>query len=698
MTITVAPARNEYTASAGQTVFNYTFKIFADTDLNVYVTPAGQECSDSDLTTDYFVLDVGEATGGTVNFFSGLNDGDLVTIVAAIPSDRTTDYQNNGDFRPDTVNEDFDRVISIVKKIEDKVSRAPALSECYQGNKPLKIDPPETGKALLFNGTKFVNFLPSSTLPTVPENEVVGAFTDYVFKSVSDAKIGLTIGGYLVNLLVGQLIKTVNYYGNTSGGGAAYTVVTGGTGTEDGGRYHNLSNGLQLELVVDSDYPDVRQFGATVDTGTDSTTAIANYMAYTNGVLRLPKGKLYVTSLPDLATFNSGNHIQVIGEGIDESELQVLTGLSTGILFDNFKVGAEFKNFSVKQVDAYNGAVTKIGKCFDSDASGAAFVQWDNVRTFGFDIVGEVRQSVWCTIGFLECKEYGLKPLCFVKELKDGSAPTGGWNIFPNGWFNNSLTVENYLCRNGVNGPVFEGSSISIDTLTTEGLTGDGLFLRGVSSSDKIRTISINNLYAENIVGTSIVCSNVANGVINNLFQQGKGVGDASTAVVNLNEAYLKINNVSGQDWYTNGAILNNNSVLDGEVSGAIVGGNTNKYVVDATSEQRPYNSNPFVKYFKSATLNDQQSITCTDAVPSTDANYSVKIGIIYNGSVFEVQDWTVWKFDGTTSKIQQNSNGSSRLVDLSITGSDLIVKNNQGAQSMVFTITVVDYKALAGG
>ena len=59
MTITTNPARNEYTANAGQTVFNYTFKIFSDTDLNVYVTPSGQECNDStDLTTAYTVSGV----------------------------------------------------------------------------------------------------------------------------------------------------------------------------------------------------------------------------------------------------------------------------------------------------------------------------------------------------------------------------------------------------------------------------------------------------------------------------------------------------------------------------------------------------------------------------------------------------------------------------------------------------------------
>lgn len=153
MTITVAPARNEYTANAGQTIFNYTFKIFESTDLNVYITPAGQDANDStDLTTAYTVSGVGIAAGGSITLSVGANAGDLITIVSNVPSSRTTDYQNNGDFRPDTVNADFDRVVSIAKKIEDTANRTVLLQQSHQDPKPLSLPRPVAGLGLRWNG------------------------------------------------------------------------------------------------------------------------------------------------------------------------------------------------------------------------------------------------------------------------------------------------------------------------------------------------------------------------------------------------------------------------------------------------------------------------------------------------------------------------------------------------------------------
>lgn len=160
MTISIAPARNEYTANALQTVFNYTFKIFSNTDLNVYITPTGQEANDAtDLTVAYTVTGLGDEDGGTITLSTPTAENELVTIVSNIPSSRTTDYQNNGDFRPDVVNADFDRVVSIAKKVEDNASRALLLQESQQGSKPLSLPNPTPGSALIWNadGTGMVN-------------------------------------------------------------------------------------------------------------------------------------------------------------------------------------------------------------------------------------------------------------------------------------------------------------------------------------------------------------------------------------------------------------------------------------------------------------------------------------------------------------------------------------------------------------
>lgn len=153
MTITVSPARNEYTANAGQTIFNYTFKIFQNTDLNVYVTPAGQDANDStDITTLYTVTGIGDEDGGSITLAIPTNANDLVTIVSNIPSSRTTDYQNNGDFRPNVVNNDFDRVVSLVKKVEDRTNRGLLLPESQQDPKPLSLPIPKAGMPVRWNG------------------------------------------------------------------------------------------------------------------------------------------------------------------------------------------------------------------------------------------------------------------------------------------------------------------------------------------------------------------------------------------------------------------------------------------------------------------------------------------------------------------------------------------------------------------
>lgn len=147
MTINVNTSRNEYTATSGQTVFNFTFKIYAATDLNVYVTPAGQECNDvTDLTGDYTVTGVGLEDGGSITLNIGAGENDLVTIASAIPTSRTTDYQSNGDFTQETVNNDIDRAISLIKQVESKANRSLLSSECLQGPKPLTLPNPEPGE------------------------------------------------------------------------------------------------------------------------------------------------------------------------------------------------------------------------------------------------------------------------------------------------------------------------------------------------------------------------------------------------------------------------------------------------------------------------------------------------------------------------------------------------------------------------
>lgn len=187
MTITTNDTRDEYTASAGQTVFNYTFKIFADTDLNVYQTPSGQTANDTtDLITDYTVTGVGATAGGTITLTTAASAGDLITIVSNIPDSRTTDYQYDGDFIPDVVNDDFDRVVSLVKQVNDRANRGLAFQESEQGSSGFTLPQPMAGYYVRWNGTLdgFENVPFTTTDPGAP------SLTVATLANVTDADTG----------------------------------------------------------------------------------------------------------------------------------------------------------------------------------------------------------------------------------------------------------------------------------------------------------------------------------------------------------------------------------------------------------------------------------------------------------------------------------------------------------------------------
>jgi len=154
MTITTNDARNEFTATAAQTVFNYTFKIYSNSDLNVYVTPTGQVADDTaDLVTTYTVDPgtIGDEAGGFITMDSGITAGYLVTIVSDIAESRTTDYQTNGDFIPPTVNDDFDRVVSIVKQLSDGVDRNLKVQQSEQGVTSITLPPVAIDECIKWN-------------------------------------------------------------------------------------------------------------------------------------------------------------------------------------------------------------------------------------------------------------------------------------------------------------------------------------------------------------------------------------------------------------------------------------------------------------------------------------------------------------------------------------------------------------------
>lgn len=158
MTVSALVTRNDITATANQTSFTYTFKVIAATDMDVYKNGVL-------LSSGYTVNNVGTTTGGTVVLGTGVPVGQIVSLVLAMPLNRTTNYQNSGDFLANDVNSDFDKIYIGAIQNENLNNRSLRLQDVEPTvamTLPLKAD--RANKLLSFDSSGVPSVGASSTV------------------------------------------------------------------------------------------------------------------------------------------------------------------------------------------------------------------------------------------------------------------------------------------------------------------------------------------------------------------------------------------------------------------------------------------------------------------------------------------------------------------------------------------------------
>lgn len=123
MTVANNNPRNQYTATSGQTIFAYTFEIFAKED--IVVLQNGAALSEG---TDFTVSGVGNDNGGNVTLTTGATANDLIVIYRDMDLNRTVDYQQSGDFLAQDVNDDFDRLWLALQQVDAQTNASVHLS------------------------------------------------------------------------------------------------------------------------------------------------------------------------------------------------------------------------------------------------------------------------------------------------------------------------------------------------------------------------------------------------------------------------------------------------------------------------------------------------------------------------------------------------------------------------------------------
>nr|ADD96030.1 hypothetical protein [uncultured organism MedDCM-OCT-S04-C369] len=130
MTISSTTVKNSYSGNGTLDTFNYTFKIFADADIQVIIRDASATETVKTLTTHYTITGAGSASGGTIVFTAGNipTATETVVIRRASPQTQAIDYIANDPFPAESHEEGLDRSMMAIQQLQEEVDRSIKLS------------------------------------------------------------------------------------------------------------------------------------------------------------------------------------------------------------------------------------------------------------------------------------------------------------------------------------------------------------------------------------------------------------------------------------------------------------------------------------------------------------------------------------------------------------------------------------------
>ena len=210
--------RDQYTATASQTDFAYTFPIFADGDLVVAVAPAaGQDAVEKALDTDYIVTGETNENGGTVVFVVPRSAGEIVTIYRDIPFERNTDVAQNGPWSSSEYNDELDHIVAMLQQLDANLQRTVRLSPTSEIDPDDLIitDPSDlVGQITTLAGLSDVNIPAPANLDLLMYNAATG-------KWISSSILGSGAGAGEGTIVLDSVeLRGASF----SGGGSALTV------------------------------------------------------------------------------------------------------------------------------------------------------------------------------------------------------------------------------------------------------------------------------------------------------------------------------------------------------------------------------------------------------------------------------------------------------------------------------------------
>ena len=435
MTVSTTASKISYVASAAQTTFAYTFKIFVDSDLKVYVNSTQKT-----LTTDYTVTGAGDVGGGNIIFGTGLAIDDIVIIERVLLATQGTDYVENDPFPADAHEDALDKLTMLIQQsgaFEDRSVRAPTVD--LSPSMELPIADTRATKMLGFDADGD----PIMSASTVDE---IDAAVDLI--SSSTVSYTNVVSVTALKLLGSAMsdndsIEVLGYYTEGDGGGGTFFWDASSTETDDGGtiiQATGVTTGRWIRVY--SGPINVKWLGAKGDgvvvagvyTGTDDSDAILNAI-YNFLDVYIPAGIYIMNETIDLGTYGR-NSMTWKGAGHGKTMLKfnntALTNLIEHTVDANAYAGWDVEGIQIKGFGQY------VGSCngFYSQMSTLAETSYNlRFRDVG---VSDVSGTAFHITNWFQQEWDG----CFAREIGQHGFVLGGdqhTNFSCSGNFNNNI-------------------------------------------------------------------------------------------------------------------------------------------------------------------------------------------------------------------------------------------------------------------
>jgi hypothetical protein len=154
MTVSSSTNRVSYSGNGSLTTFAYTFKVFDEADLTVILRAADGTETTQTITTHYTVTNVGNASGGNVEFVTAPSATETVVIVREQPFTQGLDLVPNDPFPAQSLEESLDKLTFVDQRLNEKIDRALTFSVGdVVTDATLPVKELRVGKVLAFNET-----------------------------------------------------------------------------------------------------------------------------------------------------------------------------------------------------------------------------------------------------------------------------------------------------------------------------------------------------------------------------------------------------------------------------------------------------------------------------------------------------------------------------------------------------------------